>query len=249
MSGNEGIMDGRHMGNDRQRKGDPSDEDLLTLLDELVEEHGRMKAAKLLRINNKTLAVNLNDRQITLRVREALELYRYREAPEPPWGETPEVEEDSGLPEVIEAFSRRLSDLEGRVDRIETGEYSQLSGNGDESTTENIRAQHGVITIESLADEDWGEEAELVVEWRELRHVHPDRDDGSLNWAVHEIRRLEVELTLLETYGLTLPPEVLPLSQFKRADAISWRREALRTAVVRRRKRRLRRVVTLGIKR
>ena len=237
------------MGNDRHVEGGPRDEDLLVLLEDLAEKHGRMEASKLLGVNNKTLASNLNSGQLTKRVREALELYQLRDVVELERDEAPDVEEDSSLSEVVEALSRQLSDLKERVDRVESDGDAQPPGNGDAKETGTGRPLQGVISIDPLAAEDWGEAAELVVEWRALRLAHPDRDDGSLNWAGDEVRKLEVELALLETHGLTLPPEVLPFSKFKRADAIRWRREALRTAVARRRARRFLRVLTLGLRR
>ena len=227
------------MGNDRHVEGGPRDEDLLVLLEDLAEKHGRMEASKLLGVNNKTLASNLNSGQLTKRVREALELYQLRDVVELERDEAPDVEEDSSLSEVVEALSRQLSGSQGESGPGSSPmETLSLPENGDAKETGTGRPLQGVISIDPLAAEDWGEAAELVVEWRALRLAHPDRDDGSLNWAGDEVRKLEVELALLETHGLTLPPEVLPFSKFKRADAIRWRREALRTAVARRRARR-----------
>ena len=124
------MTDGHDMGNDRHVEGGPRDEDLLVLLEDLAEKHGRMEASKLLGVNNKTLASNLNSGQLTKRVREALELYQLRDVVELGRDEAPDVEEDSSLPEMVEALSRQLSDLKERVDRSSPMETLSLPETG-----------------------------------------------------------------------------------------------------------------------
>ena len=240
------------MGNDMHVDGGLSDGEHLTLLGALAEEHGRMNASSILGINYKTLVRNLDSGRVTPRVREALEVYRLRNAagPELP----PAVEKDSALQEtsqqladLVESLSRRVSFLEERA--AETEAEGDAKHSGIEGVTGNPRRPEGILTVEQVYGEDWGEVAELVEEWRVLRGTHPDEDDGSFDWAVNEIRRLELEVALLEAHGLTLPPEVIPLSKHRRADAVSWRRKALAATEGRRRSRRLIRILTFGIRR
>ena len=59
---------------------------------------------------------------------------------------------------------------------------------------------------------------------------------------------LTVELTLLEGYGMTLPPARFPLRGFDRDGQTSWRRTALYdTRRARRRRELLRQVLSLGL--
>ena len=240
------------MGNDMHVEGGLSDGEHLTLLGALAEQHGRMNASSILGINYKTLVRNLDSGRVTPRVREALELYHLRGATGPSEGadiEETHVEQETPqeLTELLESLSRRVSVLEERAAETEAEGDAKHSGN--RGITESPRCPEGIISIEPMAGEDWGQVTELVDEWRMLKGTHPDEDDGSLDWAGNEIRRLELEVTLLEAHGLTLPPEVIPLSKHRRADAVSWRRKALDATVGRRRARRLIRVLTLGLRR
>ena len=66
-----------------------------------------------------------------------------------------------------------------------------------------------------------------------------------------EVRIRELEVAMLEEYGLTLPPETEPLRGLWRRSQLNWRREALhdlRRAKARRELLRwVRRVLTLGL--
>ena len=103
-----------------------------------------------------------------------------------------------------------------------------------------------LATLEPAEDDEevFGDAWGLMVEWRELKNSHPNQGRG-LVWLEHEQRLLEVELALLEEYGLTLPPEQRPLRGFARSGQISWRRTALDDT----RKARARREMWLRIRR
>ena len=63
-----------------------------------------------------------------------------------------------------------------------------------------------LVTLESAEDDKdvlW-DVWPLIVEWRELKAVHPD-EGKSLSWLRTEERFLALELTLLEEHELTLP--------------------------------------------
>ena len=47
------------------------------------------------------------------------------------------------------------------------------------------------------------------MEWRTLKGVHPSQGSG-LAWLEEEEKLLELELSLLEEHGMTLPPETQP---------------------------------------
>ena len=104
----------------------------------------------------------------------------------------------------------------------------------------------GVVTLELQPDEEhaFGPAARLVAEWRNLRtasierHRRPVRKAGERGWergsrvdgARAEERRWDLEVILIEEYGLTLPPEREPLHGSRRDDHLRWRREALARA-------------------
>ncbi len=85
-----------------------------------------------------------------------------------------------------------------------------------------------LVTLEPTEDDEdvFGEVWPLIVEWRELKAVHPD-EGKSLSWLLTEERFLALELTLLEEHGLTLPPATFPLRGFDRNGQVNWRKTAL----------------------
>ena len=85
-----------------------------------------------------------------------------------------------------------------------------------------------LVTLEPAEDDEdvFGEVWPLIVEWRELKVVHPD-EGKSLSWLRTEERFLALELTLLEEHGLTLPPATFPLRGFDRNGQVNWRKTAL----------------------
>ena len=105
-----------------------------------------------------------------------------------------------------------------------------------------------LVTLEPAEDDEevFGEVWPLVVEWRELKAVHP-HEGKSLSWLRTEERFLALELTLLEEHGLTLPPATFPLRGFDRNGQVNWRRTALSDTRRALRKRELLRTMTLGL--
>ena len=105
-----------------------------------------------------------------------------------------------------------------------------------------------LVTLESADDDEdvFGEVWPLIVEWRELKAVHPDQGK-SLSWLRTEERFLALELTLLEEHGLTLPPATFPLRGFDRNGQVNWRRTALSDTRRALRKRELLHSLTFGV--
>ncbi len=109
-----------------------------------------------------------------------------------------------------------------------------------------------LVTLEPADDDEevFGDAWPLVVEWRELKNVHPHRGKG-LAWLAEEERLLEVEPVLLEGHGMMLPPEKRPLRGFDRDGQTRWRRKALfnrrRERAKLERRRGMRRALTLGL--
>ena len=105
-----------------------------------------------------------------------------------------------------------------------------------------------LVTLEPAEDDEdvFGDVWPLIVEWRELKAVHPD-EGKSLSWLRTEERFLALELTLLEGHGLTLPPATFPLRGFDRNGQVNWRKTALSDTRRALRKRELLHTLTFGV--
>ena len=105
-----------------------------------------------------------------------------------------------------------------------------------------------LVTLEPAEDDEevFGEVWPLIVEWRELKAVHPD-EGKRLSWLRTEERFLALELALLEEHGLTLPPATFPLRGFDRNGQVNWRKTALSDTRRALRKRELLNTLTFGL--
>ncbi len=133
--------------------------------------------------------------------------------------------------EVAQGFRKVEKTLAG----LETGRGGQEDGanaNGagpQPGRRATLRREYpDLVTLEPAEDDEdvFGEVWPLIVEWRELKAVHPD-EGKSLSWLLTEERFLALELTLLEEHGLTLPPATFPLRGFDRNGQVNWRKTAL----------------------
>ncbi len=253
---------------------------LMALLQELVREKGYKGAARVLEIDQRTVAESARTGRLSRRVRDALEralqegigsaAARQRERNDQQ--EERLVAVEGAVEEVGKEMRRRLAAIEGEMGALRQAERPQSeeavtgqASEGEEAAeAEAVEAEAGtrpapesrqrrefpdlVTRAPAEDDEDnFGEAWPLIVEWRELKDAHPN-DGGGLDWLRTEERLLRVELTLLEGYGLTLPPARFPLRGFDRDGQTIWRRTALYdTRRARRWRELLRRVVTLGL--
>ncbi len=255
---------------------------LMALLQELVREKGYKGAARVLEIDQRTVAESARTGRLSRRVRDALEralqegigsaAARQRERNDQQ--EERLVAVEGAVNEVGKEMRRRLAAIEGEIgglrhaQRPESGEavtgQASVGEEAAEAETEAAEAEAGTRpTPESRSrrefpdlvtrapaeddEENFGEAWPLIVEWRDLKDAHPN-DGGGLDWLRTEERLLTVELTLLEGYGLTLPPARFPLRGFDRDGQTSWRRTALYdTRRARRWRELLRRVLSLGL--
>ena len=255
-----------------------SDAPLLDLLDALVKDRGRVAAAEALGVNYRTMMACYHSRHASRRMRRALEEFRDAGteaggAEVDDDGETDEVEtlrqrvaeleeEARGLRGLVETQAGQLEELGRRVAQLvreaqQRGESEPVVGEDQPSVWRPPSREHGlpdagVVTLEEQSDEEhaFGPAAELVAEWRALRHG--DETAGSrVERARAGTRRWELETELLRDFHLTLPPETEPLDEARRADHLRWRQTALAEARAElagaRRMRLLRRILTLGL--
>ena len=254
---------------------------LMTLLQELVRDRGYKGASQVLEIDQKTLTESARTGVLTRRVRQALEralqegvgsaAARQRERNDRLEARVQGLEE--GHQALGQEVRRRLAVVEGEVAglRGEDARGAPQPGAGpakadpgpSEARTSGVstnppprptmRREYPDLATREPADDDediFGDAWPLVVEWRELKDVHPNEGRG-LEWLADEERLLEVELSLLEEHGMTLPPEKQPLRGFARSGQVNWRRTALHdTRKARARQefwRRVSRWLTLGL--
>ena len=227
---------------------------LMALLQELVREKGYKGAARVLEVDQRTVAESARTGRLSRRIRDALEralqegigsaAARQRERND-------QLEErvealEKGHEDLGKGVRRRLSAMEGEVAAMRREDAREQSGAGlDQAAAEETEtdAPHApkptsrsalrrefpdLVTREPAEDdeENFDEAWPLIVEWRGLKDTHPNEGRGT-SWLRTEERLLAVELALLEEHGMTLPPARFPLRGFDRDGQVNWRRTAL----------------------
>ena len=249
---------------------------LMEQLKELARQRGRVKAAQLLGVNFRTLAASIESGKLSRRMREALE--QMAEADDfsdeftgDPVDDSEELgkqvevleEEVRDLRTVVKAQEEGLEELAHRVEKFEAAQHEVKRTNSVDSLvvgpkanapsgTGNRRTGPGVVTLEPQENETQalGPASALVKEWRMLR-AEENTAKGRVERAKAEERRWELEISLIEEFGLTLPPEAEPLTASDMETHLVWRRETLKRArketAKAERLRLLRRALTIGI--
>ncbi len=242
-----GIQDGKDVANVYHLR-------LMTLLQELVRDKGHHGAARVLEIDQQTVAESARTGQLTRRVRQALEralqegvgsaAARQRERNDRLEERLRVLEQDHEA--LGKEARRRLSVIEGQVGGLlgsntqgagiagtwpgdaESGQSAVGTARNPLARSSQRREYPDLATLEPAADDEevFGGAWPLIVQWRGLKDTHPSKGRG-LEWLKEEQRLLELELALLEEHGMTLPPEQRPLRGFARSGQVSWRRTAL----------------------
>ena len=152
--------------------------------------------------------------------------------------------------EMAQGFRQREREQAERRTAGGAGDEAQANGAGPQPRRRaTLRREFpDLVTLEPAEDDEevFGEVWPLIVEWRELKAVHPDAGK-SLPWLLTEERFLALELTLLEGHGLTLPPATFPLRGFDRNGQVNWRKTALSDTRRALRKRELLHTLTFGV--
>lgn len=221
----------------------------LALLDDLVKARGRKGAAETLGVNRRTLAANVDGGKLTVQVREAVDrllllgdaavvareeerfagLEQQLAALEEKISAVGEV--SSRLDEVDRSVGKAVYRLSGVEERLGDVEASGKTGGVGEPEKPVRRPQErpypDVVTPEPLPDdaEVYGEAAEMVDKWRQLRTAHPATRDRPVRV---EAKMLKLEIAMIDEFKLTLPPETYPWDGLSRADQVYWRRRALK---------------------
>ena len=152
--------------------------------------------------------------------------------------------------EMAQGFRQREREQAERRTAGDAGDEAKANDAGPQPRKRSsLRREYpDLVTLEPAEDDEdvFGEVWPLIVEWRELKAVHPD-EGKSLSWLLTEERFLALELTLLEGHGLTLPPATFPLRGFDRNGQVNWRKTALSDTRRALRKRGLLNSLTFGV--
>ena len=152
--------------------------------------------------------------------------------------------------EMAQGFRQREREQAERRTAGDAGDEAKANDAGPQPRKRpSLRREYpDLVTLEPAEDDEdvFGEVWPLIVEWRELKAVHPDQGK-SLSWLRTEERFLALELTLLEGHGLTLPPATFPLRGFDRNGQVNWRKTALSDTRRALRKRELLHTLSLGL--
>ena len=248
---------------------------LMTLLQELVRDKGYQGAARVLEVDQKTVAESARTGVLTRRVRQALEralqegvgsaAARQRERNDRLEARVQQLEE--GHEALGKEVRRRLSAVEGQVGAsrenddqsaeqpgagpaqagASPSQAERSEGNRTLPSRPPVRREYPDLATREPADDD---EEVFGDAWPlvvEWRELKDahPNEGKGLAWLADEERLLEVELALLEERGMTLPPEQRPLRGFARSGQVNWRRTALHDT----RRARARRELVLKVRR
>ncbi len=250
---------------------------LTALLFDLVEVHGRVKAAEALGVSYGALARAADTGRLTGRMRDALARHlldgaaefdeKHREhlaglerrvdeleegAGDSPEGDDVQViklrQELEKIGENLERHGRRIAALESRGPKL-----PHTPSTMGKNPTPSGPAYELVVSLHPDPGDDerrFGAASPLVAEWRRLREEYRTASFGLAKLQAEE-DLLEMEILLVDGCGLTLPPADYPWDRFDLED--QTRRRRRRLAVVQRKIRRgerrrwMRRVFTLGL--
>ena len=140
-------------------------------------------------------------------------------------------DENRGLRELVESQADQLEELvrlvaalEGREGKLGEAEAEPAGVDNDrEQDWRPPRRRHGMpdagaVTVEVQPDEEhaFGPAAPPVAEWRELQ-VRVEKADSRVDRDRDEARRWELEVEMLGTFHLTLPPDTYQPDDARRA--------------------------------
>ena len=247
---------------------------LLALLHDLVRQEGRTGAAAALGVHRKTVAAAVNTGRLSRRMHDALGILLMKGPADAPTERVAESHRQweqhlaaalrrqrEELLAAISAQGQHLRDaaaqraqaLEQRLAALES--YWQEVGGAATAPGATMAAPSAGAPVISEAPapgeaEVFGVAAPLIVQWRRAREARAGATDHL--WAITaEARLRELEVALIETHGLTLPPAPAPWDALTRREQVQWRRRTLARVCRERRRaawrRRLRRILTLGL--
>ena len=150
--------------------------------------------------------------------------------------------ENRALRESIEALGSQLDELRHQVANLEGPRTNRsgseplavdqdLQGEGSQHSSDYGALEAGVVTLEERPGEELtlGAAAPRVAEWREAGR-RAATANNRVERAEAEVKRLELEVSLVERFHLTLPPDTEPWDEATREKQVDLRYTALRQA-------------------
>ena len=223
---------------------------LLALLRDMIDDGGKVKAAKALGVNYRTVSKAVRSGTLTDRMSDALERHLLL------WGGSAaaqqrdrvdalvervsalERELRGGLEAVVgevkalrEEHARSMRHVERRLVRLEAGRSESETPSPTGAETEPTKRRYvrprtypQLVTPEAEPDEDlvYGDAAPVIVEWRRVRAEFL-KTRATLDSTEVQEPMLEMEIALVGEHELTLPPASFPWDEFDRRDKV-WER-------------------------
>ena len=238
---------------------------LLALLRDMIDGGGKVKEAKALGVNCRTVSKAARSGTLTERLADALERVEALEK------RLAELEEElrGGLEALVgevkalrEEHARAMRHVERRLVRLES------AGNGSETSSQvSVEPQQSrrryvpprtypqLVTLEAEDGEGrvYGDAAPVIVEWRKAKaeYLKAAKTGTVLDREEAKMRMLHMEVAIIEKHELTLPPASFPWNWESRRQQVRRRERSLGSAEVDRNRSLLRlwlrRVLTVGL--
>ena len=235
---------------------------LLALLRDMIDDGGKVKAAKALGVNYRTVSKAARSGTMTERLADALERHlllgggsaaaQQRDRIDALEKRLAELEGElrGGLEAVVgevkalrEEHARAMRHVERRLVRLESAgngseTSSQVSVEPEQSRRRYVapRTYPQLVTLEAEDGEGrvYGDAAPVIVEWRKARAEFSDllKTGTALAQAEAKMRMLHMEIAIIEEHELTLPPASFPWNWEGRRDEVRRRQRSLGSAEV-----------------
>ena len=223
---------------------------LMALLRDMIDDWGKVKAAKALGVNYRTVSKAVGAGTLTDRMSDALERHlllgggsaaaQQRDRVDALVERMSALERElrGGLEAVVgevkafrEEHARSMRHVERRLVRLEAGRSGSVTPSPTGAETEPTKRRYvrprtypQLVTTEAEPDEDlvYGDATPVIVEWRRVRAEFL-KTRTTLDRTEVQEPMLEMEIALVREHELTLPPASFPWDEFDRRDQV-WER-------------------------
>ena len=224
---------------------------LMALLRDMIDDWGKVKAAKALGVNYRTVSKAVGAGTLTDRMSDALERHlllgggsaaaQQRDRVDALVERVDAMEKElrGGLEAVVgevkafrEEHARSMRHVERRLVRLEAGRSGSVTPSptgaegesGPKRRYVRPRTYPQLVTPEAEPDEDlvYGDATPVIVEWRRVRAEFL-KTRTTLDRTEVQEPMLEMEIALVGEHELTLPPASFPWDEFDRRDQV-WER-------------------------
>ena len=223
---------------------------LLALLRDMIDDGGKVKAAKALGVNYRTVSKAVGSGTLTDRVSDALERHlllgggsaaaQQRDRVDALVERVSALKRElrGGLEAVVgevkalrEEHARSMRHVERRLVRLEAGGHGSETPSPTGAETEPTKRRYvrprtypQLVTLEAEPDEDlvYGYATPVIVEWRRVRaeFLKTLKTGTTLDGTEVQEPMLELELAIVGEHELTLPPASFPWDEFDRRDKV-----------------------------